>query len=293
MPGMFSAVVRSMRPRQWAKNVFIFAALVFDRQLFGPQALARTLAGFGLLCLISSSVYLLNDIADLEADKKHPVKKFRPIASGELSVGVARWLAVALTVITLTLGFLLSTGFGAILALYFILNLFYSIWLKHVPILDVLIVASGFVLRVGAGVTLITVERFSPWLYVCTTLLALLISFGKRRAEILLLAEGANSHRKVLDGYSLPLLDQMVVIVSSSAVMAYSLYTFSADNLPENHLMMLTIPIVLYGIFRYLYLIQVEDAGGAPEEIFIQDRPLQASVVLWGLISVLVLYLGR
>ncbi len=173
------------------------------------------------------------------------------------------------------------------------LNLLYSLWLKHVPILDVLIVSSGFVLRVAAGVSLITVERFSPWLYVCTTLLALLISFGKRRAEILLLADGANSHRKVLDGYSLPLLDQFVVIVSSTAVIAYSLYTFSAANVPDNHLMMLTIPLVIYGIFRYLYLIHVEDAGGAPEEIFIQDRPLQATVLLWGLVSVLVLYLGR
>jgi 4-hydroxybenzoate polyprenyltransferase len=292
MPVMFLPILRSMRPKQWAKNVFIFAALVFDRQLFGPEALLRTLAGFGLLCLISSAVYLLNDIADLEADQQHPTKRFRPIASGQLPVSMARWLTLAMAVIALTLGFQLGTAFAGILATYFVLNLLYSFWLKHVPVLDVLVVSSGFVLRVGAGVSLITVERFSPWLYVCTTLLALLISFGKRRAEILLLAEGANSHRKVLDGYTLPLLDQFVVIVSSTAVIAYSLYTFSATNLPDNHLMMLTIPLVIYGIFRYLYLIQVEGAGGAPEEIFIQDRPLQATVVLWGLVAVLVLYLG-
>jgi 4-hydroxybenzoate polyprenyltransferase len=290
---MLSAILRSMRPKQWAKNVFIFAALVFDGQLFAPDALLQTLAGFGLLCLISSSVYLLNDIADLDADQQHPTKRFRPIASGELPVSIARWLAAAMTVVALTLSFLLRISFGGIVATYFVLNLLYSLWLKHVPILDVLTVSSGFVLRVAAGVSLITVERFSPWLYVCTTLLALLISFGKRRAEILLLAEGANSHRKVLDGYSLPLLDQLVVIVSSSAVMAYSLYTFSAENLPDNHLMMLTIPLVIYGIFRYLYLIHVEGAGGAPEEIFIQDRPLQATVAIWGLISILVIYLGQ
>lgn len=290
---MLSPILRSMRPKQWAKNVFVFAALVFDRQLFVPEALLRTLAGFALLCLISSAVYFLNDIADLDADKQHPTKRHRPIASGQLPVSMARWLTLAMTVVALTLGFQLGTAFAGILATYFVLNLLYSLWLKHVPILDVLIVSSGFVLRVAAGVSLITVERFSPWLYVCTTLLALLISFGKRRAEILLLADGANSHRKVLDGYSLPLLDQFVVIVSSTAVIAYSLYTFSAANVPDNHLMMLTIPLVIYGIFRYLYLIHVEDAGGAPEEIFIQDRPLQATVLLWGLVSVLVLYLGR
>lgn len=293
MPSMLSPILRSMRPKQWAKNVFVFAALVFDRQLFVPEALLRTLAGFALLCLISSAVYFLNDIADLDADKQHPTKRYRPIASGQLPVSMARWLTLAMTVVALTLGFQLGTAFAGILATYFVLNLLYSLWLKHVPILDVLIVSSGFVLRVAAGVSLITVERFSPWLYVCTTLLALLISFGKRRAEILLLADGANSHRKVLDGYSLPLLDQFVVIVSSTAVIAYSLYTFSAANVPDNHLMMLTIPLVIYGIFRYLYLIHVEDAGGAPEEIFIQDRPLQATVLLWGLVSVLVLYLGR
>lgn len=290
---MLSPILRSMRPKQWAKNVFVFAALVFDRQLFVPEALLRTLAGFALLCLISSAVYFLNDIADLDADKQHPTKRHRPIASGQLPVSMARWLTLAMTIVALTLGFQLGTAFAGILATYFMLNLLYSLWLKHVPILDVLIVSSGFVLRVAAGVSLITVERFSPWLYVCTTLLALLISFGKRRAEILLLADGANSHRKVLDGYSLPLLDQFVVIVSSTAVIAYSLYTFSAANVPDNHLMMLTIPLVIYGIFRYLYLIHVEDAGGAPEEIFIQDRPLQATVLLWGLVSVLVLYLGR
>ena len=171
------------------------------------------------------------------------------------------------------------------------INLLYSFNLKHVPIVDVLLVASGFVLRVAAGVSLITVERFSPWLYVCTTLLALFIGFGKRRAEICLLAEKANQHRRVLDGYSSPLLDQLIVVVSATTIMAYSLYTFSAENLPDNHSMMLTIPFVLYGIFRYLYLIHVEDAGGAPDELILSDYPLMATVVLWALLASIILYI--
>jgi 4-hydroxybenzoate polyprenyltransferase len=171
-------------------------------------------------------------------------------------------------------------------------NFVYSYWLKHVPILDVFFVASGFLLRVGGGVALVTVERFSPWLYVCTTLLALFIGFGKRRAELILMQEGANQHRRVLDGYSLSLLDQLLVVLSSLTIMAYSLYTFSANNLPGNHLMMLTIPFVMYGIFRYLHLIHVEERGGAPEELVFSDRPLAATLVLWGAAAVAVLYLG-
>jgi 4-hydroxybenzoate polyprenyltransferase len=176
---------------------------------------------------------------------------------------------------------------------YFGLNLLYSLWLKHAAIIDVLIIAAGFVLRVAAGVSLIQVSRFSPWLYVCTTLLALIIGFGKRRAELLLLAEGANSHRPVLDGYNVELLDQLIVVVSATTIMAYSLYTFSAENLPANHLMMLTIPFVLYGIFRYLRLIHVENIGGAPEELILTDRPLLINLLLWGLFAIVILYVGQ
>jgi 4-hydroxybenzoate polyprenyltransferase len=171
------------------------------------------------------------------------------------------------------------------------MNLAYSKWLKHVPLLDVLIIAAGFVLRVAGGVMLIQVQRFSPWLYVVMTLGALYIGFGKRRSELSLLAAGASNHRRVLDGYTLPLLDQLITIVSSTTIVAYSLYTFSAPNLPDNHSMMLTIPFVIYGIFRYLYLIQVKDSGGAPEEMLFSDRPLQITIVLWGAAVLLIFYL--
>ena len=291
--GMLKSLLRAMRPRQWAKNVFIFAALVFDGQLARPEPLARTVVGFVMLCLISSSVYLINDIADIEADRRHPAKRNRPIASGELAVSLAATAAGLLAVSSLLISFALEAAFGWIVASYFVLNLLYSLWLKHAAIIDVLIIAAGFVLRVAAGVSLIQVSRFSPWLYVCTTLLALIIGFGKRRAELLLLAEGANSHRPVLDGYNVELLDQLIVVVSATTIMAYSLYTFSAENLPANHLMMLTIPFVLYGIFRYLRLIHVENIGGAPEELILTDRPLLITLVLWGLLSIVILYLGR
>jgi len=291
MREMLKAIIREMRPRQWAKNVFIFAALVFDEQLTQKEPLLRTIAGFILLCLISSAVYIMNDIADVESDRQHPTKRNRPIAAGQLSVPLALVLAVAMAAFALAAGFLLEPGFGWIITLYFVINLLYSLWLKHKPIIDVMIIAAGFVLRVAAGVVLIEVTRFSPWLYVCTTLLALIIGFGKRRAEIILLADGANAHRKVLDGYTIGFLDQLIVVVSATTIMAYSLYTFSALNLPSNHLMMLTIPFVVYGVFRYLYLIHVEDAGGAPEELILSDRPLLATLVLWGLLAVVILYI--
>jgi 4-hydroxybenzoate polyprenyltransferase len=186
----------------------------------------------------------------------------------------------------------LSRNFALVIVGYLALNLLYSFWLKHVPIIDVFSIAGGFVLRVAAGVTLITVERFSPWLYVCTTLLALFIGFGKRRAELTLLQSDANSHRRVLDGYTISYLDQLIMIVSSTTVIAYSLYSFSAVNLPENHLMMLTIPFVIYGIFHYLHLIHVDNEGGAPEDLLLRDRPLMVTLLLWGLSSVVILYLG-
>jgi len=287
---MLKALLKAMRPRQWTKNAFVFFALVFDKQLFFREPFLRTLEGFFLFCLISSAVYLFNDIADVEADRQHPEKKHRPIASGELPVNVAWGAAILLTLITIPVGYLLSPALAGILAIYLGINLLYSRWLKHVPILDVLIISAGFVLRVSAGASLIVVERFSPWLYVVTTLFALYIGFGKRRAEMTLLEEGAGSHRKVLDGYTLPLLDQFITIVSGTTIVAYSLYTFSAPNLPENHTMMLTIPFVVYGIFRYLQLIQTGHAAGAPDEVALKDRPLQITVLLWGLSVFAVFY---
>jgi 4-hydroxybenzoate polyprenyltransferase len=287
---MLKALIKTMRPKQWTKNAFVFFALVFDKQLFFREPFLRTLEGFFLFCLISSTVYLFNDIADLEADQQHPEKKHRPIASGALPVNVAWVAAILLTVITISAGYFFSPVFAGILAIYLVINLLYSRWLKHVPVLDVLIIAAGFVLRVGAGAVLIVVERFSPWLYVVTTLFALFIGFGKRRAEMTLLEKGAGSHRKVLDGYTLPLLDQFITIVSGTTIVAYSLYTFSAPNLPENHTMMLTIPFALYGIFRYLQLIQTGHAAGSPDEVALKDRPLQVTALLWGLAVLAIFY---
>ncbi len=286
---MISALIKTMRPRQWTKNGFVFFALMFDKQLFLREPFLRTLAGFALFCLASSAVYLINDIADVEADRKHPEKKHRPIASGKLPLNTAWLAAILLVAVALPLGYFLSPALAIILAVYLAINILYSRWLKHIPILDVFIVSSGFVLRVAAGVALITVERFSPWLYMITTLFSLYIGFGKRRAEMSLLETGAGSHRKVLDGYTLPLLDQLITIVSGTTIVTYSLYTFTAPNLPENHSMMLTIPFVVYGIFRYLQLIQTGHAAGAPDEVALKDRPLQVTVVLW-VISVIAIF---
>jgi 4-hydroxybenzoate polyprenyltransferase len=290
---MLRALLKTMRPRQWPKNGFVFAAVIFDRQLsvsnFIP--LGRTFAAFILFCLLSSSIYIINDILDVEADRHHPTKRHRPIASGKLPVRIALIAALGLILVTMPLAFLLAPMLGWITLSYFLVNLGYSTWLKHVPLVDVLIIAAGFVLRVGAGVAVIQVERFSPWLYVVTTLFALYIGFGKRRAELTLMEGKAHVHRRVLEGYNLPFLDHLITIVSSSTIMTYSLYTFSAPNLPDNHAMMLTIPFVMYGIFRYLYLIHVRHEGGSPEELLLTDRPLQIDILLFGLAVLIIFYL--
>jgi 4-hydroxybenzoate polyprenyltransferase len=290
----FVALLRTMRPKQWVKNGFIFVPLVFDRKLFDvPYALA-TLAGFGLLCLVTSAVYLINDLVDIEADRAHPAKRNRPLPSGQLSKGLATGAAIALPVIALPLAYLLEPVFAAILAAYLIIQIAYSFWLKQIVLIDVMTIASGFLLRVAGGVALVApVMRFSPWLYIFTTMLALFMGFGKRRQELTLLQENANNHRAILDEYTIALLDEMIMIVTTATILTYALYTFSAEGLPENHAMMLTIPFVMYGIFRYLYLIHVWGVGGAPDEIALRDRPIQATVVLWGIMVVLVLYMSR
>jgi 4-hydroxybenzoate polyprenyltransferase len=290
---MLLALLKTMRPKQWTKNGFIFAALIFDGQLTRPESVLITLAGFVVFCLLSSTVYIVNDLVDLQADQKHPKKRTRPIASGELPAKVARATALAFVVLVIPLSFLLTTQFAIVALLYLAANLAYTARLKHEPILDVLLLAGLYVLRVGAGVTLINVARFSPWLYVSTIFLALYLGIGKRRAELNLLAGEANVHRPVLEGYSLPLLDQLITIVSSISILTYSIYTFSAENLPSNHAMMLTIPFVIYGIFRYLYLLQVKHSGDAPEEVLLTDRPLQITLVLWGLTILFIIYVLR
>jgi 4-hydroxybenzoate polyprenyltransferase len=291
---MIKYLFKEMRPRQWTKNAFIFAALVFDRQLFVLTSLERTFLAFIAFCLLSSSVYIFNDIMDVEADRNHPVKKNRPIAARKLPIPVAFIASIILIIVSIIGSYFLSYELAIVAGVYLLMNLAYSKWLKHIPLIDVLIIATGFVLRVAAGVSVIHVQRFSPWLYVVTTLFALYIGFGKRRAEMMVLGSDVqSSHRKVLDGYSITLIDQLITIVSSTTIIAYSLYSFSAPNLPENHTMMLTIPFVLYGIFRYLYLIQIKNAGGEPEEILLKDHPLQITIALWGIAVLIIFYLFK
>jgi 4-hydroxybenzoate polyprenyltransferase len=287
----FIPLIKTMRPKQWVKNGLLFIGIVFDGQLLNLTALARTLAAFSLFCLLSSLVYIINDLTDLEADRNHPKKQLRPLPSGQLPLRVARQAAILLTILVFSGAFLLSWKYALIALAYFGLNLAYSKWLKHVPVMDVMVLAAFYVLRVGAGVVVIVVARFSPWLYVFTTFMALFLGVGKRRAELALLAGDANSHRKVLEGYTLPLLDQMMTIVTSGAIITYSLYTFFAPNLPANHLMMLTIPFVIFGVFRYLHLVHVEQSGGAPEDVLFSDHPMQIDILLWGLAVLLVFYL--
>lgn len=281
-----------MRPKQWTKNIFVFGALVFDKKLFVPEHFFSTLAACVMFCLLSSMVYIINDLGDIEKDRQHPVKRNRPLASGRLKPATAAGVAAGILVVLLPLAFFLDVGFGVVAVAYLVNNLLYTYWLKNVVIVDVMSIAAGFVLRVGAGAAVIPIARFSPWIYVCMTLLALFMGFGKRRHELALLAGDANNHRRVLDDYSLTFLDEIMGVVTASIVMAYAIYTFSAEGLPSNHSMMLTVPFVLYAVFRYLYLIHVRGEGGAPEEILLNDRPFLLAVTLWGVLVVILLYVA-
>ncbi len=288
---MLSGLIKSMRPRQWPKNGFVFVALLFDGKMFHlPSVLAAT-GAFVLLCLMSGAVYLMNDLVDIESDRLHPTKKNRPLPSGQVTPKVAAVIAVASAAISLVAGYFLSAGLAAILLIYLLTQIAYTFKLKHVVLIDVLTIAAGFVLRIAAGVAVIEVERFSPWLYVFGGFLALFMALGKRRAELVLLGGNASDHRAILDDYSLELIDRLQGIVTTSSVVAYSLYTFLAEGLPENHAMMLTIPFVLYGIFRYLYLIHIRNEGGAPEDILLRDRPMQITLILYGVMVFAALYL--
>ncbi len=280
---------RAMRPKQWPKNAFIFAALVFDGKLFVPAYLAAVVVGFCALCCLSSAVYLLNDVVDAPADRLHPTKRSRPIARGDVSPRAALAWAALLAAAALIVGFALEPAFGVISLTYALLMMLYTFKLKHVVIVDVIVIAIGFVLRVAAGIPLVDAVRFSPWLYLCMLLLALLLGFGKRRQELVEL-NGDASTRAILSEYTISLLDQIIAIVTSATIVSYALYTFSAPQLPPNHSMMLTIPFVLYCVFRYLYLVHVKGAGGAPDEILLTDHPLQASLALWAVAVVMVLY---
>jgi len=284
------ALVKTMRPKQWAKNVFIFAAVFFDGKILEPHKLLISIVAFVIFCLVSSAIYLINDLADIEKDRQHPVKRNRPLASGQLSPTVAKIAAMVMLAICLPAAFALQPLFGITTLLYAGIMVLYSYLLKQVVIVDVMTIAAGFVLRVFAGAVVVQVTRFSPWLYVCTTLLALFIAINKRRHELLLLSEGANSHRSALQEYNVAFIDDMTSMVTATALAAYMFYTFSAPNLPANHSMMLTIPFVIYGIFRYLYLIHTRNLGGAPEDIVLGDRALLIDVALWAITAGAVIY---
>ncbi|HEY88177.1 MAG TPA: decaprenyl-phosphate phosphoribosyltransferase [Thermoflexia bacterium] len=287
-----AALFKTMRPKQWTKNVLLFAALAFDVKIFNPYYLGRSIFGFLLFCLVSGVVYTLNDLVDIEKDRQHPRKQQRPLPAGTLHPKFARNGAVLIALLALVLGVLLSPRFALILVGYLGLQLTYSFYLKNIVLLDVMAIAAGFVLRVAGGAPLVDAENFSPWLYLCTTLLALFLALGKRRGEKMLLGAEAGNHRESLRQYTLPLLDELISLVTSSTILAYALYTFSAPNLPQNHLMMLTIPFVIYGLFRYLYLVHSEGVTLAPDEVLLTDRPLQVDILLWGVLAMAILYLG-
>jgi len=294
------AVVQSMRPRQWTKNLIVFMAFIFsinqEWQVRSPDTwlpkLGESIVAFAIFCLISSADYLINDVRDRESDRLHPKKRRRPIAAGLLSPTAAVAWAALLAVVGVTGAFALEVRTGGVMLGYIALMLAYSFWLKHVVLLDMAAIAAGFVLRAMAGALAIEVP-ISPWLYVVTALGALFLVINKRRAELLLLEHDASNHRPILEEYSTDLLDQMASTVTASTLIAYGLYTFTADNLPENHSMMLTIPFVLYGIFRYLYLVHTRNEGGSPEDVLLKDVPLIIDILLWLATAAIVLIVNR
>lgn len=280
-----------MRIKQWTKNSFVLAPLVFDGKLFEFVMLERVLVAFFCFCLASSSVYLLNDLVDIEKDRQHPRKRLRPLASGQLSPTLAGIMALAFAVISVVAMGIVDLWAGAVVGVYLIQNLAYSFYLKNIVLIDVMTIAAGFVLRVVAGVLVVDVQNFSPWLYVCVTLVALFMGFGKRRHEIALLEADAGTHRASLEHYNLPFLDQIIGLVTTSALVSYTLYSFEAEtSLARDGKMLFTVPFVFYGILRYLYLIHVRKLGGAPEDLILQDKPFLIAIILWVVALVVVIY---
>jgi 4-hydroxybenzoate polyprenyltransferase len=304
MGGRLRAIIQSMRPRQWTKNLALFVGLIFAQQLFTPTSFERASVAFVVFCLASSSVYIFNDLLDLERDRQHPTKSKRPLASGNLPVS---WAIVTIAILLLGCAgltllivsipiqqpdiFASLGGANVLFALtivsYILLMALYSVHLKHIVLLDVFIIASGFVLRILAGAVVIPV-MISPWLYLVTILLSLFLALSKRRHELVLLQGEASNHRQILKEYSLPLLDQLITIVIAATIMAYSLYTFQGPT--GNHRLMITIPLVLYGMFRYLYLMHMRMEGGFPEEVLLRDRHMLGTVLLCTVLIIIVLY---
>jgi 4-hydroxybenzoate polyprenyltransferase len=288
---MLIAVLVSLRPRQWVKNLFVFGGLLFGQQLFYPPAVWAALAAFVVFCGLSGAIYLLNDVADRDKDRLHPDKRMRPIASGRLSVRVALIAAAVLIVSGLAAAVWVSRPFALVALAYVVLLSAYSAWLKHVVIVDVLVVAIGFVLRAAAGALAIGVA-ISGWLLICTILLALFLALGKRRHEVLTLEESAARHRPILAEYSAGLLDQMIAVVTASTVTAYALYTMSPETVAKFHTSLLpaTLPFVLYGVFRYLYLLYHRQLGGNPSDMVVRDRALVLNTLLWLIVVLLIIY---
>ena len=289
----FIGLIKTMRLRQWVKNVIVYAALVFDGKLFDPELFLKTTGIFLAFCLLSSSVYILNDLVDMEKDRQHPRKRARPLASGQLDPRVAAAAAAVLATVAIAGAFALNLWAGVILLVYLVQNFAYSFWLKNVVIIDVMVLAFGFLLRVMAGVAVVQVDNFSPWLYVCVTLLALFLGFGKRRQEIVLLEEGAGNHRSSLLEYNLPLLDQIIGMVVTATLVAYTFYSFDATTALAHSRMLLTVPFVFYFLTRYLYLVHVKHLGGAPDELLLEDRPLLINSVMWAVSVVLLIYVWK
>ncbi len=283
-------IIISMRPRQWTKNGLIFAALIFSRHLFDIDYFLKALAGFGLFCLVSGCVYLFNDVLDIESDRTHPVKKLRPVTSGSMSKAQAVAVAVIGSIIGIVLSLLIRLEFGIVILGYLLLQVLYSLILKKVVLLDVFVIAFGFVIRAAAGAYIIHVV-ISPWLLVCTLLLSLFLALSKRRYELVLISEGTNS-RSVLESYSLDMLDQMINIVGAGTVISYALYTMAQGTINKfgTDKLIFTVPFVLFGIFRYLYLIHKKMESGSPERVLLTDVPLIINILLYGITAAGIIY---
>jgi 4-hydroxybenzoate polyprenyltransferase len=283
----FAAALVALRPRQWTKNLLVFAGIVFAAKLGDPVRWVEAVACFVAYCAASSSAYLVNDVRDLDADREHPTKRLRPIARGELAPRTALGLAAVLAVLAFTLVVPLGLGSVALLATFVIVQAAYTLRLKHVVLLDVFAIAALFVVRAAAGAVAVDV-RISPWLLLCTGLLALFLALGKRRAELLLVESRETPGRRVLDGYTLPLIDQLVGIVASATIVAYALYTFTAR---DSRTLMITIPYVVFGVFRYLLLLHRQEVGEEPDEVLLADVPILVTVALWAVTCAVVLAL--
>jgi len=289
-PAVQSLII-SLRPRQWTKNLIVLAGLLFGQQLTDPHAVGRAVAALVVFCALSGAVYLINDVLDREADRQHPIKARRPVASGDLSVAAAVWTAVALAAGGLLSAYALGLWFGHVALAYVLLQALYDGPLKHLVIIDVLTIALGFVLRAVAGAVVIGAP-ISHWLLVLTILLALFLALSKRRHEIVLLADQASAHRASLGEYSPELLDQLTSIVAASTLIAYAIYTISPETVAkfDTDLLGLTLPFPIYGIFRYLYLVHRKVDGGSPADTLLTDRPLLICVALWGLAVMAIIY---